>query len=193
MSKPKFTIDDSRFTSRDSRFTIDVSRLEINLAKLERTEAERTDENYYFKEHLDRLDGNHVDKLVNTLNEEIAPKIDCTACGNCCKSLMVNITQPEVERLSVFLEMDVDSLKEKYVETSQQGDMMVLNTIPCHFLKGTSCSIYEHRFTECRDFPALHRGNFKERLFSTFMHYGRCPIIYNVVEELKTQTGFRKG
>ncbi len=186
MSKSTFTID-------DSRLTVDDSRLELNLAKLARYEEERTEENYYFKEHLDKLDGNHVDTLVNTINEQIAPRIDCTTCGNCCKSLMVNITQPEVERLAVFLETDVDRLKEKYVETSQEGSMMVLNAIPCHFLKGTSCSIYEHRFTECRDFPALHRSNFKERLFSTFMHYGRCPIIYNVVEELKTQTGFRKG
>lgn len=165
-------------------------KLETNLAKLGLAELEKEEENYCFKEFLDRREGAEVDALVMGLNEAIAPKIDCTSCGNCCKSLMVNITQPEAERLSVYLDMEVDDLKEKYIETSLQGDM-ILNTIPCHFLKGTSCSIYEHRFTECRDFPALHRTGFKERLFATFMHYGRCPIIYNVIEQLKWQTGFK--
>ena len=103
---------------------------------------------------------------------------------------MVNITQPETENLATFLQMDITDLKTKYIETSLQGDM-ILNRIPCHFLSGTSCSIYEHRFTECREFPRLHYPNFTDRLFSTFMHYGRCPIIYNVVEELKASLMFK--
>lgn len=174
-----------------SPLPIDASRMTTDLQVLAQAELDRQEENYYFKTFLENRDGVDIDSRVNRLNEIIAPAIDCTACGNCCKSLMVNITQPEAERLAVYLQMDVGDLKEKYIETSQQGSMMVLNTIPCHFLKGTSCSIYEHRFAECRDFPALHRGNFRERLFATFMHYGRCPIIYNVVEQLKIETGFK--
>ncbi len=166
-------------------------QITTDLQVLAQAELDRQEENYYFKTFLEKRDGEEIDARVNRLNDIIAPAIDCTACGNCCKSLMVNITQPEAERLAVYLKMEVGDLKEKYIETSQQGSMMVLNTIPCHFLKGTSCSIYEHRFTECRDFPALHRGNFTERLFATFMHYGRCPIIYNVVEHLKIETGFK--
>lgn len=163
--------------------------IETNLANLAQAELANGEENFYFQEVLRQRDAHAIDALVQQLNEEIAPQIDCTACGNCCKSLMVNITQPEAEDLSAYLNMPINDLKEKYIETSMQGNM-ILNTIPCHFLKGTSCSIYEHRFAECRNFPGLHRDNFVDRLFATFMHYGRCPIIYNVIEQLKIELDF---
>jgi hypothetical protein len=52
--------------------------------------------------------------------------------------------------------------------------------------------VYEHRFSECREFPRLDRKNFKDRLFGTLIHYAMCPIIFNVVEELKIKTGFKE-
>jgi Fe-S-cluster containining protein len=85
--------------------------------------------------------------------------------------------------------MSREDVKEKYIEESQQGNCFI-NTIPCHFLADNKCTIYENRFTECRDFPHLHKPGFKARLAGTLMHYGRCPIIYNVIEEMKVKTGF---
>jgi Fe-S-cluster containining protein len=176
-------------TKPQSRFATNHPQMETNLANLAQAEMEKEGENLSFKNFLRTQDGRSVDALVQALNAEITPKIDCTRCGNCCKSLMINVTEPEAENLSVHLQMDIASLKQKYIETSQQGNM-VINTIPCHFLSGTKCGIYAHRFAECREFPGLHRPNFTERLFATFMHYGRCPIVYNVIERLKEETGF---
>ena len=79
--------------------------------------------------------------------------------------------------------------EDQHIETSLQGTT-ILNAIPCAFLEGSMCSIYEDRFHECREFPHLHRDHFNDRLFSTLMYYGTCPIIYNVVEKLKVETGF---
>jgi len=169
--------------------TLRPLKIETNLTQLQQAELEKADENFYFKEFLAHYDSHHVDTLVHALNDTITPKIDCTACGNCCRSLMINVTQPEVEKLAGHLNMSADKVKEKYVETSLMGDM-IINRIPCHFLSGNTCSIYEHRFNECRDFPGLHKTNFTSRLFATFMHYGRCPIIYNVIEQLKIEVGF---
>ncbi|MBV9989122.1 MAG: hypothetical protein JO301_15695, partial [Chitinophagaceae bacterium] len=45
-------------------------------------------------------------------------------------------------------------------------------------------------FAGCREFPALHVPGFRNRLFTTFMHYERCPIIFNVMEQLKDVIGF---
>lgn len=160
-----------------------------NLTEIEQASLEREEENYHFKIFLRTKDAASVDLFVQGLNREISPKIDCRKCGNCCKSLMVNITQEETERITQQLGLELADFQAKYVETSLEG-MMVLNTIPCHFLSGTSCSIYEHRFAECREFPRLDRPNFTDRLFSTLMHYGRCPIIFHVIEGLKIQTGF---
>lgn len=131
-----------------------------------------------------------VDMLVHAINKEVEPAIDCTECGACCKSLMINVSAAEAEKVSDHLKISTAVFKEKYIEESMQGNLIV-NSIPCHFLEGTRCSIYEHRFSGCRDFPHLHRNNFKDRLFGTLMYYAMCPIIFNVVEELKIATGFK--
>ncbi|MFK5088425.1 YkgJ family cysteine cluster protein, partial [Klebsiella pneumoniae] len=68
--------------------------------------------------------------------------------------------------------------------------LMVINKVPCHFLSDNQCTVYEHRFAGCREFPALHLPKFFKRLFTVFMHYERCPIIFNVVEALKQKTKF---
>ena len=62
-----------------------------------------------------------------------------------------------------------------------------MNKIPCHFLHENKCTVYEARPTECREFPGLHKPGFIKRSFATFMHYGRCPIIFNVIEALKKE------
>ncbi|HEX6915118.1 MAG TPA: YkgJ family cysteine cluster protein [Chitinophagaceae bacterium] len=125
------------------------------------------------------------------LNAAIAPQIDCTSCGNCCKSLMVNINEAEATALAGHLEMPRETFDAQYLEKGSNG-MMLLNAIPCHFLSGTRCSVYEYRFEGCREFPALHLPGFKKRSFTTFMHYDRCPIIFNVVEALKERLHFGK-
>jgi hypothetical protein len=166
-----------------------LPRLTIDLAVIKSIAAEREDENDAFRIFIKNSDSHDVDRMVHSLNDAITPQIDCTQCGNCCKSLMINITAPEANKLAAHLNMDLDVVKEKYIEESLQGQM-IMNTIPCHFLSGTKCSIYEHRFNECREFPHLHKDNFSDRLFGMLIHYASCPIIFNVVEALKITTGF---
>jgi len=144
-------------------------------------------ENLRFREILQQQDGATVDQMVFRLNKEVTPQIDCTKCGNCCKSLMINVDDADATRLSDHLEIDKDFFYSKYVERSSQGSLAVMNKIPCHFLHENKCTVYEARPTECREFPGLHNAGFTKRLFAIFMHYGRCPIIYNVVERLKEE------
>lgn len=141
--------------------------------------------NEKFKSILLKLDSEYVDELVLDLNNEISPQIDCTQCGNCCRSLMINVEKEDAERLAAHLNLPLESFENKYIERSSQGTLSVMNTIPCSFLHHNKCTVYEARPAECREFPGLHRPGFTARLFATFMHYGRCPIIYNVIEALK--------
>lgn len=104
---------------------------------------------------------------------------------------MINLTEENISPVAEKLNVSTADFKNKYVEESLQGQM-IMNTIPCHFLNENRCSVYAERFTECRDFPHLHKNNFKGRLFGTLIHYAMCPIVFNVVEELKTETGFRE-
>ena len=144
-------------------------------------------ENLRFREILQQRDGATVDQMVFRLNKEVTPQIDCTKCGNCCKSLMINVDDADATRLSDYLEIDKDFFYSKYVERSSQGSLAVMNRIPCHFLQENKCTVYDARPTECREFPGLHHAGFTKRLFTIFMHYDRCPIIYNVVERLKEE------
>ena len=104
---------------------------------------------------------------------------------------MINVTPAEAGTVSTHLGIGKSEFKEKYIEESLQGQM-IISSIPCHFLKEKMCTIYEHRFSGCREFPHLDRKHFKDRLFGTLMHYAMCPIIFNVVEELKVETGFKQ-
>ena len=167
-----------------------LPNLVTDLAIIKSIAAERENENDSFRIFLKNMDGEAVDKVVHELNESIAPQIDCTQCGNCCKTLMINITPDEANVLATQLNLEVADLKEKYIEVSNQGQL-IMNTIPCHFLTGTCCSIYENRFNECREFPHLHKDHFTSRLFGTMMYYEMCPIIFNVVEELKSRLEFK--
>jgi uncharacterized protein len=166
-----------------------LSHLVTDLDEIKNLSAERETENDAFRVFLKSSDGKVIDTIVHKLNDNITPQIDCTACGNCCKSLMINVTKQEADNLAAHLQTTVQNLKEKYIEESSEGQMVV-NKIPCHFLAGTKCSIYEHRFEGCREFPHLDRDNFTNRLFGIMMYYSVCPIIFNVVEALKIQLRF---
>ncbi|MEO5894037.1 MAG: YkgJ family cysteine cluster protein [Ferruginibacter sp.] len=151
--------------------------------------AENEAENDAFRIFLKQQDKEWIDSIVHRLNDEVTPQIDCTQCGNCCRSLIIGVTGEETVPVANHLQISVASFKQKYIEESEQGEM-VMNTIPCHFLNGTICAVYEHRFEPCRDFPHLHKPNFTSRLFGTLMYYEICPIIFNVVEKLKVESGF---
>jgi uncharacterized protein len=164
--------------------------LQTSLESIAAAEVELEQENLRFRQFLKEQDDTIVDVTVMKLNSIIAPQIDCTACGNCCQTLMINVTEQECTNMSSFLNQSVPEFKNQYIETSTEGGMMIMNTIPCNFLKDKKCTVYEQRFTECREFPHLHKEGFKQRIFGTLMHYGRCPIIYNVIEALKTELKF---
>lgn len=146
-------------------------------------------ENDRFTDYLKASDSTEIDLAVASLNEEVSARIDCTQCGNCCRSLMINVNEAEAEEVAKHLALSRESFDSSFLEKGANG-MMLINRIPCHFLDNNKCSIYEHRFAGCREFPGLHLPAVKKRLFSLFMHYGRCPIIFNVIESLKISTGF---
>lgn len=148
-------------------------------------------ENDRFSAFIKEFNDEDIDAKVQELDALISPTISCTDCGNCCKSLMVCLNEQEADRLSSHLKMDRPHFDEQYLEKGSNG-MMIMNQMPCHFLQDNKCTIYEYRFEGCKEFPALHLPHFKRRVFTTFMHYDRCPIIFNVVEQLKNEMNFER-
>lgn len=149
-------------------------------------------ENDRFRIFINERNREQIDEKVQKLTNAITPLIDCTQCGNCCKSLMIQVSEPEAITLSKHLNQPLNSFEEQYLEKGSTG-LLIMNRIPCAFLSKNKCTVYEFRFEGCKEFPALHLPNFKDRLFTTFMHYERCPIIFNVVEALKDEMNFDRN
>lgn len=164
--------------------------LKHQLTEIAAVAQEKEAENDAFRAFLKSQPSDDIDVLVQELDAVITPQIDCTACGNCCNSLMVQVLPYELTRLANHLDQPEAEVKARYIETGGSDSMMLMNQIPCHFLKDKCCTIYEQRFEDCRVFPGLHLPQFTNRLFSMFAQYDRCPIIFNVMEEMKVRLNF---
>ncbi len=160
-----------------------------NLEEIAAYSLLKQNENDNFVDYLKSCNSLEVDEAVLKINEVVEPQIDCTACGNCCKTLMINVSTSETKKLATFLNKPIEEVKHTYLEEGLQQSF-IMKSFPCAFLTGTKCSIYENRFEGCKEFPNLKKKDFTNRLFTTMMHYNRCPIIFNVVERLKIVTHY---
>lgn len=161
-----------------------------DLQQIQQFSSAKEAENISFQEYVKTFNSQELDHIVHSLNKKIESQIDCTICGNCCKTLLINVNEERANNLAVHLQLNREEFDNSFLEKGSGETVMLINKIPCHFLHENKCTIYEHRFDGCREFPALHLPNFKKRLFTVFMHYDRCPIIFNVVEELKSTLNF---
>ena len=158
--------------------------IETNLEVIAAKSDENIVENDNFIAHLKQLNTQEIDVAVFELNKIIEPQIDCTTCGNCCKTLLINVEENEANNAAKHLSISREKFDEQFIEKSLSGKMLI-SKVPCHFLTENKCTIYESRFAGCKEFPALHLPQIQKRLFTVFMHYDRCPIIFNVMEALK--------
>jgi uncharacterized protein len=168
---------------------MNTNNIETNLEIIAQKSIVNATENDSFANYLQSLNSTQIDVIVFELNQKITAQIDCTQCGNCCKTLMINVEEDEANKAATHLQITREQFDETYIEKSLSGKMLI-SKMPCHFLNKKKCTIYESRFIGCKEFPALHLPHFTKRLFTVFMHYNRCPIIFNVVEQLKINTAF---
>ena len=73
--------------------------------------------------------------------------------------------------------------------------MLILNRTDsgCVFLIANECSVYDERPGNCSDFPHTVRGNgsFLSRMWDLTDRAVYCPIVFNTLESLKEEVGFR--
>ena len=137
----------------------------------------------YYVEDDDRSDS-ELDALVEKLVAPITATIDCTTCGNCCRSLDVYLTPNDAARLANALNCADDYIE--HTRAQSEGEWGMLRERPCAFLNGNLCILYDHRPQSCRDYPAF-TPDFRWQLEHILGGVGLCPIIYNVIEALKHQ------
>lgn len=137
----------------------------------------------YYVEDYDELSDSELDALVEEIAAPIIKAVDCTQCANCCRSLDVYLTPGDAERLSQAVLIPLSEIID-HPRAETEGEWGVFKQQPCAFLNEKLCSVYEHRPTSCREYPAF-TPDFRWLLGDLLGGVGICPIIYHTIEELK--------
>jgi uncharacterized protein len=118
--------------------------------------------------------------------------IDCTTCANCCREIKPTFSEEEVDRVARRLGIERQEFIETYLQRPEagRGNPWQTRATPCPFLKDNRCSIYEDRPGNCSGYPYLYDPNFVFRTFAMIERTFTCPIVYEVLEELKRSLGF---
>jgi hypothetical protein len=158
---------------------------------------QKRDENLRFRSFMKSHD--HSDRILRRIAEGIQEQIDCTECGNCCKTSTAGVSDGDIERLARYLHITAEQFIADYtmVEEDEGKAVRILKFrqgAGCVFLDGERCSVYEERPGVCRRYPHLVRGNgsIASRMWQFVDRASVCPIVYNCLEAFKDKLRFRR-
>jgi len=164
------------------------SNLITDIPVIERISRQSEDDDFDFRVYLKfecDLSDRELDETVRETVDEVWQKIDCTTCANCCKTLIIPVTDGDITRLSNRLKITRAEFSTAYLTKDADGDK-VLASQPCVFLGADNrCTVYEDRPEVCRDFPFLYKDDFRSRSLSVIDNSSLCPIVFNVWHRLK--------
>ncbi len=161
-----------------------MSDIITDLSAIQALAHQRRDEFEVMRYMLERDDipDDALDALVDAIAEPIINAIDCTLCGNCCRSLDVYLTPEDAQRLAPVVDVPLAAII-THDSAQAVGEWATFQTKPCGFLNGTLCTVYAHRPETCRTYPAL-TPDFRWTLADTLDGAALCPIIYNVLDRM---------
>jgi uncharacterized protein len=167
----------------------------VDLVQIDELAERKKDENFRFRQFLKtrcNLEPDEIDRRVFETARQVWAGIDCTTCANCCREMKPTFSDEEVDRVARRLRMARPQFIETYLERSEGGSENPWQTraTPCPFLQGKLCSIYEDRPAECSGYPYLYKPDFVFRTMEMIERTFTCPIVYQVMEELKKSLGF---
>ncbi len=135
------------------------------------------------------LSDRQLQVAVDDTTAQVWQHIDCRSCANCCRVRHPLFTRVEVERIATYLGLPAAEIRARYLTSNGETGKYSTSALPCPFLDGNLCSIYPVRPAVCANYPHLYR-NLRARFWITVDSAGDCPIVYNVLERLKTHLGF---
>ena len=167
----------------------------LNLVQIRLLAETKEDENVRFRRFLKtrcNLESDEIDQRVFETTKRVWAGIDCTTCANCCREVKPTFSEEEVDRVARRLGMERQQFIERYLEDSEADSENPWQTraTPCPFLKDNLCSVYEDRPADCSGYPHLYKPDFVFRTIGMIERTFTCPIVYQVLEELKKSLGF---
>ena len=166
-----------------------------DLVQLRTLAQQKEDENWRFRQFLKtrcNLESHELDQRVFETTRRVWAGIDCTTCANCCREVKPTFSEDEVNRLSQRLAIAPQQFIDTYLEPTEPRDEnpWQTRTTPCPFLKDNRCSVYDDRPGDCQGYPYLYEPGFAHRTMGMISRTHTCPIVYEVMEELKKSFGF---
>jgi len=163
-----------------------------DLVQIQRAAVVKEDENTAFRTFVKwelELSDRRLNTIVSETTSQVWQDIDCRTCANCCRMQQPVFSRTEVQRIAAYLDLPVEEVRARYLTSDAETGKYITRDLPCPFLDGNLCSIYEVRPAVCADYPHLRR-NFRSRLWQVIDNAAVCPIVYNVLERLKSTLGF---
>ncbi|MFC1677761.1 YkgJ family cysteine cluster protein [Planctomycetota bacterium] len=162
---------------------------------LEKLAREKEEENWGFRKFLkfyDELSDKELDQFVSRIAGKYESEIECISCGRCCKKLKPTFSQQDQQRLADRLMMTVEQLRPRHLEYDESDNKpgWQMKGTPCPFQKDNKCTVYEDRPQDCQGYPYLHEPGFSGRTMGMIERTFTCPIVFNVMEELKKELHF---
>jgi len=163
-----------------------------DLVQIRRLGEQKRADNERFRKHLKRH--RFAERRFRRIAQEIEERIDCTECANCCRVATVRLANRDVEKLSKFFRIRPAQFIDDYTEQSEDEGLILKRTDRegCIFLDSNICAVYEARPHICENFPHLVRGDgsLESRMWDFKDRACYCPIVYNTLEEFKTELKF---
>ena len=166
----------------------------VQIRELAQEEKEENWKFRHFLKHQCGLGSSEIDNRVFETTKCVWAKIDCTKCANCCREVKPTFSEEEVNRLAGRLGTTRQKFIDVHLERIEDGEENPWQTRvkPCPFLKDNRCSVYEDRPGDCRGYPYLDESGFAFRTIGMIERTFTCPLVYEVMEELKPLLGFSR-
>jgi uncharacterized protein len=163
-----------------------------DLVQIARLGEARRKENDRFRRYL--KSHNYVERRLKQIAKDVENQIDCTECGNCCRVATAKVTDRDAARLAKFVGLPLADFLRDYTQDDEIDGRVLKRDDErgCVFLEGNECTVYEARPNSCELFPHVVKGE-GSRASKMWQYIDRacyCPIVYNTMEEWKTETGF---
>lgn len=104
--------------------------LETDLEKIRLIAKKNEDQNWKFRSWLKFNAPKNIDKTVAELSRKYSKLIDCKDCGNCCRSLEIELTDKDLQMLARTSGQTPEEFAEKYTNVNEYRDRYLVTPCP---------------------------------------------------------------
>ena len=149
------------------------------------------EENHRFRRFLKtHADEEELDQQFRSLHKELFASYDCSKCRNCCRFYDVSLENEEISTIAAAKGLTPDAFCKQFLSDGLLGYEIKK---PCPFLREDGqCEVEFCKPSECAAYPYTDRLGRMGSLLNIIASAEVCPVVYEMLEQLKDTYHFRK-